>query len=516
MPPHNLISKLSIVVFSLVLSILTLTNCHKQKFITDSSAVVSFSQDTILFDTVFSTIGSTTQYLKVYNSHSESILISEIKLNTGSTSQYRFNVDGIDGPVVNDIEILPNDSIWVFVEVTVDPGAGNADFVIEDLLEFTTNGTVQNVVLNAWGRDAYFHGGLNDCGDPISEIISSDETWPNDKPHVIYGIVAVDSAVTLTINAGVEIYCHAKSGLYIYKGCLDINGELNNEVTFQGDRLEAAYDDLPGQWGIQLDCPIETGIGPQIASIVRGGIWIFESDCCTMDYCNIKNGNMGIQVDTTGVDYLGSGYALEIRNCKITNMAGIGILGQGGTIKGANLLVGNCGGGCGFFTIGGRYQMDNCTFANYWSGGARTSPTFALNNYYVYGPNNSLVEVRQLVNCQFNNCIMFGNSAFLTDFNEFVVDIFAEGADMQQYQFQNCLVDTDTNVDDDGMHYFDITNGQSPFLCNPGAYNFKLSSGAGIMQGAIYSTTPSTDIAENSWFIPSPKKGCYQDTGSCD
>lgn len=111
---------------------------------------------------------------------------------------------------------------------------------------------------------------------------------------------------------------------------------------------------------------------------------------------------------------------------------------------------------------------------------------------------------------------MFGNSAFLTDFNEFVVDIFAEGADMQQYQFQNCLVDTDTNVDDDGIHYFDITNGQAPFLCDPEAYNYKLSSGVGIMQGGIYTTTPSNDIAGNFWFIPSPKKGCYQDTGDCN
>jgi hypothetical protein len=513
---NNIIIRIAFAFVLTLAAVVTLTNCRKQSFITDSSATLSFSRDTILFDTVFSTIGSTTQYLKVYNTHDESILISNIKLNTGSTSQYRFNIDGIDGPEVNDIEILPNDSIWVFVEVTVDPGAGNADFVIEDFLEFTTNGTLQNVVLNAWGRDAYFHGGLNDCGDPISEIISTNEVWANDKPHVIYGIVAVDSAVTLTINAGVEVYCHAKSGLYIYKGCLDINGELNNEVTFQGDRLEAAYDNIPGQWGIQLDCPIETGVGPQIASIIRGGIWIYESDCCTIDYCNIKNGNVGIQVDTTGTPYTGTQHALVIRNSRITNMAGVGLLGQGATIKGENLLAGNCGGGCGFFTIGGRYQMDNCTFANYWSGGARTSPTFALNNYYFYGPNNTLVEVRQLFNCEFNNCIMFGNSAFLTDFNEFVVDIFDEGAEFQQYKFQNCLVDTDENVDDDALHYFDITNGQSPLLCNPADYNFKLSSGAGIMTGAIYPTTPSVDIAGNSWFTPGPKKGCYQDTGDCN
>lgn len=498
-------------------AILCITNCRKDKFITDSGAVLSFSRDTILFDTVFTTIGSTTQYLKVFNSHSESILISEIKLNTGSTSQYRFNVDGVDGPLVNDIEILPNDSIWVFVEVTVDPGAGNADFVIEDNLEFTTNGTQQNVLLNAWGRDAYFHGGLNSCGDPFSEIITENEVWPDDKPHVIYGIVAVDSAVTLTINAGVEVYCHAKSGLYIYKGCLDINGELGNEVTFQGDRLEPEYANLPGQWGIQLDCPIETGVGPQIASIIRGGIWIFESDCCQIDYCNIRNGNMGIQVDTTGVDYTdNANYSCIIRNTKITNMAGIGLLGQGATIKGENILVGNCGSLCTQFSVGGRYQMDNCTFANYWAEGARTSPAFALTNYYTYGPNNSLTEIRQLYNCEFNNCIMFGNSAFLTDFNEFIVDIHPDGADVQSYVFRDCLVDSDQDLSS-AIHYTNMINGQGPQLCDPSTEKFMLGNNVtSIMNGTQYASTPSNDIAGDSWFLFPIKKGCYQESTPCN
>ncbi|MFN0030958.1 MAG: right-handed parallel beta-helix repeat-containing protein, partial [Flavobacteriales bacterium] len=491
-----------------------LTRCHKQRFITDPGALLTFSRDTILFDTTFSTVGSTTQYLKVYNSHDESILISDIKLNTGSASQYRFNVDGVDGPEVHDMEILPNDSIWVFVEVTVDPGAGNADFVVEDHLEFTTNGTLQRVLLNAWGRDAYFHGGLNDCGDPISEIISEDTVWDNSKPHVIYGIVAVDEGVTLTINPGVEVYCHSKSGIYVYKGCLEINGELNNEVTFQGDRLEAEYANLPGQWGIQLDCPVETGVGPQIASIVRGGIWIYESGCCTINYCNLRNGNVGIQVDTTAVDAAIPGsYALRISNSKILNMAGTGLLGQGATIEAKNVLVGNCGQSCAAFIYGGRYQVDNCTFANYWAGGARTAPAFALNNYYQ--DVNQNIQVRQLFATEFNNCILFGNSAFLTDFNESVVDIYSEGAEFQTYLFRHCLVDTDQPLTD-ATHYMNMTNGQGPPLCNPAGENFKFISTNSIMDGAGYAGTPFIDIAGESWFTAGVKKGCYQRVIACD
>jgi hypothetical protein len=139
---------------------------------------LSFTQDTILFDTVFTTIGSVTKSFKVYNNYDESILISSISLP--SNSQYIVNVDGLDGPVVNDIEILPHDSIYVFVQVTVDPGNANLPFLLEEDITFVTNSVVQNVHLMAYGQDAFFHGGLNDLN-----VLPCDDVWTNEKPHVI-------------------------------------------------------------------------------------------------------------------------------------------------------------------------------------------------------------------------------------------------------------------------------------------------------------------------------------------
>ena len=54
--------------------------------------------------------------------------------------------------------------------------------MVEDSIMFLTNGNEQRVLLNAWGQDAYFH---------VKEIIVVDETWNNDKPHVIYNYCAV-------------------------------------------------------------------------------------------------------------------------------------------------------------------------------------------------------------------------------------------------------------------------------------------------------------------------------------
>lgn len=492
---------------TLLVLLLSLVQCRKESFITDSSAKLEFSRDTIFFDTVFSTIGSTTQYLKVRNRHNEAIRISEIAIETGSNSQYRINIDGLDGPSQKDIEILPDDSIFIFVEVTIDPGDQALPFIVEDRIRFETNGNIQHVVLQAWGQDAHFHGGLNSCGNPFSYIIPANTTeiWNNDKPHVIYGIVAVDSAATLQINPGTQVYCHGKSGIFVYKGSLIIDGDLGSEVVFQGDRLEPAYDNVPGQWGIQLDCPIETGVGASIASIIRGGIWFYESPGSTIEYATLKNGNIGIQVDTTGVNYNSLNFSVDIRNSKILNMAGIGLLGQGGSIRGKNVLIGNCGQSCAYLGLGGKYVMDNCTFANYWSDNSRTTPAFVLNNYYEDTDQN--IQLRELIGCQFNNCIMFGNNAFLSDFNEFSLDLNENAP--AQYIFRYCLVDTDQNVEDDGLHFLDMSNNQAPFLCDPANFNYHISSGGQVMTGFNASASPLTeDLDGNAWGAQL-WKGCY-------
>jgi parallel beta-helix repeat protein len=499
---------------------LIFSRCHKEKFITDSAAMLEFSNDSILFDTVFSTIGSTTQYFHVYNKHNETIVISDVHLESGSGSQYRFNIDGVDGPIAENIEILPNDSIWLFVEVTVDPGSVNVPFIVEDLLVFNTNGNIQTIVLNAWGRDAFFHGtNIPENGTVLKNGIwfyelDCDEVWTNEKPHVIYGPVMVLPGCTLTINPGVEVYVHGKSGIWVNGGTLIAGEEFGEIVTFQGDRLEPEFASVPGQWGIQFDIPYETGSSSEVSNFFRGGIWIQNSPGSTITNCELRNGNMGIWVDSTGTPYDGDEFSVTIRNTKILNMAGIGLMTQNATVKAQNVLSGNCGEACAYFSLGGRYHVDNCTFANYWAGGARTAPAFALNNYYVYTPTQT-VYLYTLQDTHFRNCIMFGNSAFLTDFSEFVVDLFPETILDQTFEFKNCLVDANVNVDNDGLHYFSMSNNQAPYLCNPAGENFKISNNPSLMIGAQESTTPFVDIDGNSW-SGEVNKGCYKFTADCE
>ena len=183
---------------------LNFVNCRKQNILTNSAADLDFSTDTILFDTIFTTVGSTTKYFKIYNNNNGIIEISSIELAGGINSPFRINVNGDAGVSFEDIQLEAGDSLFIFVEVTIDPNNSTNPLIVEDSVLFSTNGNFQKVILNAFGQDAHFH---------ISEILTQDQTWTNDKPHVIYNYCIVDQGLTLTIDEGTSVHGHPNLSL---------------------------------------------------------------------------------------------------------------------------------------------------------------------------------------------------------------------------------------------------------------------------------------------------------------
>jgi hypothetical protein len=98
----------------LVVAPLLLISCKDDLEITNNpSAKLAFSTDTIVFDTLFTTIGSTTKRIKIYNRNKKAINISKIDLvDSTSFASYRLNVDGFSGNHLRDIEIPAEDSIF--------------------------------------------------------------------------------------------------------------------------------------------------------------------------------------------------------------------------------------------------------------------------------------------------------------------------------------------------------------------------------------------------------------------
>jgi len=431
-----------------VILLVFLQACKKDEIITDASAKLEFSTDSILFDTVFTSLGSTTAIFKIYNRHDQPINISNIRLGGMNSSSYRINVDGVPMVSGGDIEIPAKDSLFCFVEVTVDPNSSTIPFVITDSILFTTNGNEQKIILEAWGKNAYFH---------YKEFINGNTTWPTDKPHVIYGYVAVDSLFTLTLNAGTHVYSHKNAMLYVYRdGTLNVNGTQGNEVIFEGDRLEPQFSETPGQWL---------------------GIW-FSSLCKnnTMDWAIIKNADYGIIVDT----FPTINPTLVIRNSIIRNIAGYGILGRGSKIEAFNVEVSNCGKYNVALIYGGLYRFFHCTFANYWTYGTRQYPTVIFNNWY---ETSTAVITRALDSASFYNCIIYGSID-----DELQLDQSVNTTPAFNYNFHNCLIKTTLTTSN--SHYVNCVANLDPYFISETDYRL----------GALSNAINAGDINSVNWF----------------
>lgn len=450
-----------------------LNGCKKDELITDSNASLEFSNDTILFDTVFTTVGSSTRNFKIYNRHDQKINISRIYIAGGTNSFFRMNLDGIPGHEFSDITIEAGDSLYVFTEVTIDPNNGNNPLIVTDSIVFETNGNIQDVDLVAWGQDAYFHAPPNNSGSSFFTL-PCNEVWMNDKPHVVYGWAVVDSLCNLNILPGTQVHFHNNSGLLIYTdGELNVTGTESNKVVFQGDRLEYDYDKLPGQWV---------------------GIWMLASGSCLIDNALIKNGTFGVRCDTVGT----SGIGLTMTNTMIENMTSLGIYGNAGAkINATNCLVDNIGQYTVAISVGGDYVFNHCTFGNHWLFGDRSTPVMLVTNWYEFSPGNNIVRP---LNLAVDNCIIYGDQD-----NELTLDLLS--GSILNYHFANCAIKTDQNVS--GPEFTNNLINQNPIFMDPSIQNYHLAASSPCKDAGNTVSGVITDL-ENKPRDGSPDIGCYE------
>ncbi|MEO0734464.1 MAG: hypothetical protein AAFZ52_16625, partial [Bacteroidota bacterium] len=136
-----------------------LASCEVETdFVTGNDVRLRFSTDTVAFDTVFTAVGSATQIMTIYNEGDEPVMIDRIRIEDRTGVDFIFNVDGFRGPVAEDVIIWGQDSIFLFVEVTVDPTAPEnvSPFIAEDRLIVETGDMQSEVVLLAFGQNAFY------------------------------------------------------------------------------------------------------------------------------------------------------------------------------------------------------------------------------------------------------------------------------------------------------------------------------------------------------------------------
>jgi len=467
-------------VFILIsIALILLSSCREDFELELSAGNLEFSKDTLYLDTVFSTIGSSTYSFKIYNQSNQDINIPKIQLNQGEESSFRLNVDGVAGKVITDTNILAKDSVFVFVEVTADIQKltqNQSSLLYTDQINFDTADNLQQVELVTLVKDAHFlfperfedgskeilSLGLDEDGNEIQieGFILDDEhlNFTNDKPYVIYGFAGVPSEKTLSIESGARIHFHENSGIIVGEnasmqaiGDYSSDAEImENEIIFEGDRLEPAYANVPGQWA---------------------AIWLTEgSTNHRFEHVTIKNSTVGLLMDANDGSIEPT---LTIKNTQIYNSANVGLLARTGFVDAENLVINNSGQASLNLSLGGRYNFKHCTFANYWRDSFRQFPSVLIENNY---QTDESLFVADLVEANFSNCIIYGNESIELLLNK--VDDAAFN-----YNFKNCLLRFDDTAND---------------FADKALYDF---SNASLFKDLILNTPPLFSDAEQNELI---------------
>lgn len=399
-------------IYLLLLAPLLLAACIEDAVSGSPSDQPTFSCDTLDMGTVFTLDGSPTSRFTVYNRHDKVISINSISLRDDPDNRFRLNVDGLSGRSFSNVEIRPNDSIFVYVETTQPVNGGDAPVRREAHLDFVTAGVTQTVVLSASAQDVRRQRGT---------VIDKDTRWKSGAPYQIYDSLVVAPGVTLTLDAGAQLLFHDKAYLKVY-GTLVSDGTAEHPVNLTGDRQGIVAADIPyeimsGQW--------------------EGVLFTTESRNNRLSFTSIRNTKWGVVADSIPH---GDTPALTLVNCRLRNSQGYALTAYHSDITAYGTELADASSGV-LLLVGGTQRIDRCTIANYYLftalGGA------AVQFMHCNADTDDLSGL-PLMNADITNTIIYGNGTDISigDFTGTAVTLRrcllkSEGTDDDN--FINCI-----------------------------------------------------------------------------
>ena len=456
----------------------------------DPSLRLSFSTDTLSFDTLFTTIGSTTKQFFVYNPHNENLRIESVTLASGGRSGFRINVDGRKGDSFSGIDLWKRDSLRVLVEITA--GANNADrpLLIQDSIFFYTNGVRQFVLLQAVGQDVHILRG--------GHTYTESTTLTTDRPYLIFDSLIVAPGATLTLSPGATLHFHHQAKL-IVAGTLKASGTQERPITLRGDRLDSLYanvtlpyDRIPGQWG---------GIRFEASS--------FDNE---LEYADIRSTSFGLDFRPSTPDRR----KIRIHNSRVTNSSGDLLTAVNCRIEASGSEFSNAAGNT-VYLVGGHHRFAHCTLTNFLILATRRgTPVLVLTDTARIG---NETQHYPLTEARFENCLIDGNTPGELALTPRSSSNTA-GSDAFNYRFTACYIFTKAVTDNSRFDrcLFGFTN--RPVYLKSGnrkdayAYDFRLSVGSvglGAADRTVAAEFPTDRYGTNRLTAPSaPTIGAYE------
>ena len=326
----------------ILLLVFGLASCQPDIVSNDAALQLTFSHDTLLFDTIFTTMGTSTKTVMVYNLNKNAVSIERVQMQDGK--YFHINLDGEnDMDKMRNIVVRGGDSLFMFVRAHIDPQKENTPVLVEDDIMFGVNGKWKHIKLQAYGQNIEKIQSKN--GLKVYQHL----TLKNTKPYLLYDTIAV--AGNLTIEAGTTIYMHAGAMLYAY-GNVSAKGTKEQPIIFRGDRTDMLFDSVPyrmasGQWdGIYLIHP-------------EGD----QPPTYTLDYVEVLSGSIGLYVYSNATDSQLPN--LTLTNSRIHNHSIYGLVLQNIDAEVVNCEISNCASYC-VYLAGGKHNFVHNTIAAYY------------------------------------------------------------------------------------------------------------------------------------------------------
>lgn len=103
----------------------------------------------------------------------------------------------MSGDVFHDVEIRGNDSIFVFIECLLPATEGNDPYLVDDAIEFLTNGVSQEVRLEAYGQNVTRLRGVT---------VDKDMRLTTERPYIVFDTLTIAEGARLTVDRGEDAF----------------------------------------------------------------------------------------------------------------------------------------------------------------------------------------------------------------------------------------------------------------------------------------------------------------------
>ncbi len=398
---------------------IVISSCISDDITSDPAATITFSRDTVSFDTVFTDLGTPTARLQVFNRNKKGLNISRIRFADENTP-FTINVDGVSGKTFSDVEIRGNDSIYIFLECYIPENSDKRPRLVEDKLIFTVNGRDRTVVVEAWGQNVIRLRNLN---------ITEDMTLTDEMPYVIFDSLRVAKGATLRIEPGAQLLFHDKASLTV-AGTLQAVGAPDRMIDMRGDRLDnvlpdVGYDILAGQWqGVRL---------------------LPESFDNQLEYVDMRSTVHGLVADSCGVT---DRVKLTLLNSWLHNSQANALRSEHAQINAYGCIFSEAADAVVLLN-GGVHDFVQCTIANNYLFSAISQPLLTLLHTGAASDNDDdSGSALPYMTATFANSIIYGlgtdiTPGDLTDSGVYIYNTLFKSEGSNDDHFIDCLWDTD-------------------------------------------------------------------------